>query len=514
MELRNRNVLVMGLGVHGGGLGVACWLLRQGANVTITDMANAEALATSIAALHETEAETGNQARYVLGEHRMQDFTGADVLVANPAVRPDSPWLTMARSAGVQIETEMTLFFRRCPGPILGVTGTKGKTTTATLLGAMLRQQHPDVVLAGNLRVSALEALERVTAQTPVVLELSSFQLVGLGEAGLSPKYALITNLSSDHLNYHGSMEAYAEAKRQIYWHQPIDGAVVLNGGDDGSVEWFPLFDAEGQGHGGRVIYVAGGTSWSKATSRFPQPVVRVVHPTVEAQGNTAIWREAAHAFGATPSDSVTLFERADMALAGDHNFYNAMLAAALAYAFGISPANIRSAVQHFTGVEHRLELVRELDGVRYINDTTATNPAAALAALATVQGPLVLLAGGADKNLDFDAFAAAMVRRAKALVLLEGSATQRLQGELRMKSEELRNEIGDEQFSILNSQFSTAYSDFAAAIHAARALAKPGDTVLLSPGCASFGMFRNEFHRGEEFRRIVSELRTMNDER
>jgi UDP-N-acetylmuramoylalanine--D-glutamate ligase len=228
MQLNDTQVLVMGLGVHGGGLGVARWLIGQGARVVVTDMAPPEALAAPLAQLEAAAAEVGATVRYSLGGHREEDLTSSPIVVANPAVRPNSPWLALARSAGAAIESEMSLFFRRCPGPILAVTGTKGKTTTATLLAAMLRQAHPDTVLAGNLRVSALAALAQIGPTTPVVLELSSFQLMGLGAAGLSPAYSAITNLSPDHLNYHGSMEEYAKAKQQIFAHQGADGLLVL----------------------------------------------------------------------------------------------------------------------------------------------------------------------------------------------------------------------------------------------------------------------------------------------
>src|SRR5207244_601321 len=149
-----------------------------------------------------------------------------------PGVPRESRYLQIARASGAVIEMEMTLFFRLCPGPILGITGTKGKTTTTLLTAAMLREQYPDTVVAGNLRVSALEALPRITAGTPVVLELSSWQLEGLGEAKLSPQYACVTNISPDHLDRYGSMEAYVEAKRQIVAHQDADGIAIINGND------------------------------------------------------------------------------------------------------------------------------------------------------------------------------------------------------------------------------------------------------------------------------------------
>lgn len=476
MKLRGVRVLVMGLGVHGGGLGVARWLLRQGAVVTVTDLASPETLTGPLETLRQAEAECGASIRYVLGEHRADDFIGNEIVVANPAVRPNSPWLTMAREAGARVETEMTLFFRRCPGPILGVTGTKGKTTTALLLGAMLRQEYPDTIIAGNLRVSALEALDRITAQTPVVLELSSFQLVGLGAACLSPQYACITNISPDHLNYHGSMAEYVRAKQQIFVHQDEAGVVVLNheqrkvlGGEDGALERGP-------------------------SPTPPKLLTFSIAPESDAdcrvvQGRIELCGEE-------------LCAVADVQLTGDHNLANVLAAATMARSFGVNPASIRAAVRSCTSVEHRLEFVRELDGVRYINDTTATNPTAAQAALASIEAPIVLLAGGADKDLDFDAFAQAIRKRVKTLVLLTGSATPRLQRALYMAAEP-GPMLGIQRAMPLLGP----YDDFAVAIRAARSYAEPGDVVLLSPGCASFGMFANEFHRGEEFRRIVCEL-------
>ena len=175
----------------------------------------------------------------MLGEHRDEDFRAADLVIRNPGVPRESRYLQIARAAGAAIEMEMTLFFRLCPGPILGITGTKGKTTTTLLTGAMLREQYPDTVVAGNLRVSALEALPRITAGTPVVLELSSWQLEGLGEAKLSPRYACITNISPDHLDRYGSMEAYAEAKKQIFLHQQPNDVVVLN--CDDPMSWYDV---------------------------------------------------------------------------------------------------------------------------------------------------------------------------------------------------------------------------------------------------------------------------------
>lgn len=428
LDLRNKRITVMGLGVHGGGLGVTRFLLEQGAHVIVTDLRSAEILQPSL------EALAGLPVEFVLGEHRDQDFERVDMVIRNPGVPRESRYLQLARAAGVAIEMEMTLFFRLCPAPIIGITGTKGKTTTTTLTGAMLREVYPDTVVAGNLRVSALEQLPRITAKTPVVLELSSWQLEGLGEAGLSPEYACVTNLSPDHLDRYGSMADYGLAKQQIFLYQSPDDVVVLPKHD-------LIVNTWANEAPGRVIWFDGNEGWPMGQ------------------------------------------------LQGQHNALNIAAAAALAQAYGVPDAAIRTAIEHFAGVEHRMELVREINGVRLINDTAATTPTAAAAALNSMTSPVILIAGGADKKLAWTPLVEAIQQSAqlKRLIILDGTGSPALSAAL-----------GTEQ---------ERYQSFEQAIRAAFAEAEAGDTVLLSPGAASFGMFRNEFHRGEEFRRIVGLL-------
>src|SRR5262245_56098674 len=385
INLRGKRALVMGLGIHDGGLGAARFLVGQGADVTVTDMRGPDLLKLSLDAL------AGLPIHYVLGEHREADFRNADLVIRNPGVPRESAYLQIARASGAAIEMEMTLFFRMCPGPILGITGTKGKTTTTLLTGAMLREQYPDVVVAGNLRVSALEALPRITAGTPVVLELSSWQLEGLGEAKLSPQDACITNIAPDHLDRYGSMEAYAEAKKQIWLHQRPGGIVVLNANDaytsDMGVEAVEVADFAPDS----IVYFADqGTIWQEWLQEIFTPK-RIAY----WHDDTLVW----HPRYKRREAPEIICHKADVRLLGNHNLANVAAAAALARSFGVEIEHIRNAIRNFTGVEHRLEFVRELDRVRYYNDTAATAPEAAIAALYSFEQPIVLIAGGADKN-------------------------------------------------------------------------------------------------------------------
>jgi UDP-N-acetylmuramoylalanine--D-glutamate ligase len=465
LGLKDKKALVMGLGLHDGGLGVTRFLVEHGAKVTVTDLRSEEVLAPTL------EKLKGLPVEYVLGEHRAADFQQADLVIRNPAVPRESYYLQVAREAGVSIEMEMTLFFKLCPSKfILGITGTRGKTTTTILAGEMLKAWRKDTVVAGNLRVSALEKLPQIGPDTPVVLELSSWQLEGMGEQKISPRYAAITNLSPDHLNRYHDMEDYASAKRHIYRWQDKNGVAVLNADDElvctfaedvpGQVRRFSLNRTDLEG----AYLRAGRFYWNT--------------PDGLENGPTSL-----------------------LNMPGRHNQANVLAAIALVSAAGCPKAAILEGLKNFKGVADRLELVRVLDEVRYYNDTTATSPAGTVAALEAFTGDkaqVVLIAGGADKKLDFGPMveaitAAARAGRIRRLILLDGTATPRLWEAL--------------QEANMPRIYGTIFTDFEQAILAAKSAALPGDIVLLSPGCASFGMFLHEFDRGEKFRNIVNKL-------
>ena len=433
-NLSGCRAVVMGLGLHGGGVGVVQYLAAQGATVTVTDLRDEATLAPSLAALD------GLPLRYVLGRHEARDFQDADLVVRNPAVPRDSPYLAQARAAGARIEMESGLFIGACASPfIAGVTGTKGKTTTTVLLSQMLAAAGHHVIAAGNLRVSMLSQLPEITPTTRVALELSSWQLEAFPPHEYSPPLAVVTNVLPDHLNRYAGMDDYAAAKEIDVRFQRRDDTAILN-------------------RDNTYTRAMGG--------RAPGTVVWFSHDD------------------ALPGE-------ADAPPRGAHQRENLAAAAAAARVWGADDGAIAAVVRDFRGVPHRQELVREWRGVRFINDTTATMPAATVACLETIPGPHVLLLGGADKRLDFADLAKALRDRAdsiRGVVLLEGSATDRLQAALPRPA-------------------AGRYGNLAQALAQAVTLARPGDAVILSPGCASFGMFQHEFERGEAFRAWVAGL-------
>ena len=464
---RGRKITVMGLGLNQGGLGIAKWLLRHGARLTITDLKSREQLAPSIEALAEVKG--AHPVRYVLGRHRAEDFRRADMIIQNPGVPRDSEYLAVARKAGVPIESDISIFFRLCPHPIVGVSGTKGKTSVTALLGAMLERSFGEAVVAGNIRRSPLDrldALMRSKRPVPVVLELSSWQLESLKAAEMSPAIAVLTNVLPDHLNRYDGMADYAAAKELIYaWQLPMGVAVV------------PYDNPWTRKMGARV---RGERFWA---SMRPLP----------QEQNGLFWRGPKAVVRSQGIETV-LFAAKDVRLPGAHNLWNALLAGGAAYLRGADPKAIRSALRAFKGVPHRLERVRVLRGVTYWNDTAATTPEASVAAMETIfaRRKGMLIAGGADKELVFGAWAKAVKRYAKKIVLFKGSATPKMRAALARAGVKLEDDA----------------QTMREAVARAAAAAKRGEAVLLSPGCASFGIFVNEFDRGDQFRSEAERLR------
>ena len=457
-DIRGKRVTLLGLGTRGGGLGVARYLATHGAAVTVTDQRPAKELTNSVAEL------VGLPIRYVLGGHDERDFTpdGADLIVRNPGVPRRAPLLELARAHGMQIEMEMSLFFRACPAPVIGITGTKGKTTVSTLTGEMLRTVYPDVIVAGNMGISALDQLPRLRPDVPVVIELSSWQLESLIEHGLAPHIAVLTMIAEDHLNTYDGFADYAATKCGITRHQGTGDWLVVNRDEP--------------------------AAWRAATAT----AARVVPFGRDDRGDDGAWRTAQGLVWRWRGVEHWWPSPTSPALLGGHGKSNALAALAAAMLAGTSAESVAGGLEQFRGVRDRMERIAEIDGVTFINDTTATAPvavAAALDALANVAGRVHLLAGGADKRLDPSPLADAAARHDVRAYLFDGTATPALATALRNRGLQPRG----------------PYMSMTDAVLAARENALVGDVILLSPGCASFGLFRDEFDRGAQFRDAVA---------
>jgi UDP-N-acetylmuramoylalanine--D-glutamate ligase len=366
-DLAGKAVTVVGLGRFGGGVGVTRWLCRQGARVTVSDLASASELAESVAAL------AGLDMTLHLGGHDEADFVSAELLVVNPAVPKDSPFLAAAAGAGVPRTTEINLFFQelqRSRAPVVGVTGSIGKSTTTAMIGAILERKRPTHV-GGNIGRSLLEDLPAIAPDHVVVLELSSFQLEDLPLIGVSPHVAVVTNLAPNHLDRHHTMQAYADAKKNIFRFQSADDVLVLNAAD-------------------RIV-----SAW-----------------TAEAPGRVAMFHPTDEPFALT--------------VPGAHNQADAQAAWTAARQLGADRPTAAAALAGFAGLPHRLQFVTERRGVRYYNDSKCTTPDGVIVALeAFPSRSAVMIVGGYDKHVSFDEMGKALADRAKAVIVLGATAEQ-----------------------------------------------------------------------------------------
>jgi len=459
--LAGRRVLVMGLGLLGGGVGAARYAVAQGAaEVVVTDLRGADVLAESIARLD------GLPIRYVLGRHEMADFERAEVVVRNPGVRRNSPYLAAAHAAGARIEMEIAWFFRGCAaqgGRIAGVTGTRGKSTTTLLLHHLLTAGGLAPLLGGNLGgIETLALLGEIAPGRWVVLELGNWMLEGLHAIRRSPQLAIFTNLLPDHMDAYDSMADYGEAKTSIFRYQHPEDIALFNADNDDSRRYGELAPSE------HVWFysAARGGSWPRGTPDAVRPFAYG-----EASG-----------------------------LRGTHNLDNVLAATLAAELLGIAPQAIRTGLASFTGVPHRLEVVRVLDGVTYVNDSASTAPVAGVVALRSFAEPVVLIAGGNSKKLDASEYAAEAALRVKRVILLAGNASEEFADVVRTAARATGRPDAAELVV-------GPVGDLGEALRQARTEASPGDVVLLSPGFTSFGMFLNEFDRGDKFRAAVQEL-------
>jgi UDP-N-acetylmuramoylalanine--D-glutamate ligase len=450
-NLAGKKVTVVGLGRFGGGVGVTRWLTGQGAKVTVSDQANADSLADSVNAL------AGLDVTLHLGGHHLSDFTDTDLLVINPAVPKNNPNIQAGLSAGIAWTTEINLFIQRCPGRLVGITGSVGKSTTTAMIGEILRR-HFRTFVGGNIGKSLLDDLPQIGQDAVVVLELSSFQLEDLPQIGISPSIAVVTNLTPNHLDRHGTMESYAAAKKNIFKFQSPADCLILNSACAITSAWAK--DAVG-----RVEYFDGRIdSDDSKNADAASPAAR-----------------GAEAF--------------KLCLPGAHNQANAQAAWTAVRQLGVDRASAQAVLADFAGLPHRLAFVcQSAGGVKYYNDSKCTTPEGCMVAVRSfLPRQAVVIVGGYDKHVSFDAMGQVLADRAKAVVAIGATKSQ------------ITAAIGaHRQDSLPKVELA---DDFPSAVRAAAKLAGSGDAVLLSPACASYDMFDNYEQRGDLFVELVKKL-------
>jgi len=450
IELVNKRVLVVGLGKSG--LAAAHFLKERGARVTVSDARPATLIAELSSLLDEgfiVEA----------GSHGLLTFRRQDLIVVSPGVPMSTPELMTVRAIGAHIIGELELGAQFLRGEIVAITGSNGKTTTTALLGEILKASGRPTLVGGNIGRPVTAMVAESTPQTWSVLEVSSFQLETVET--FRPRIALVLNITPDHLDRHGTFEAYAAAKARITESQTAEDFLVLNAEDaptqgiaaktQAQIYWFSARRQIKQGtfvHGDSIFFTA-------KEGASPEPVMPV----------------------------------AEIGLAGRHNVENVLAAVCAARLAGVPAASVRSAVAAFRAVEHRLEFVRELDGVRYFNDSKATNVDATAKAVEAFPGGIWLILGGKDKDSDYTVLVPLLRGRVKTVITI-GSAAEKIERQLAGIVKIERAETMER------------------AVALARANATTGDTVLLAPACASFDQFENYEHRGRVFKELVTELK------
>jgi UDP-N-acetylmuramoylalanine--D-glutamate ligase len=448
VELKNKRVLVVGLARTG--IATAFFCAGRGAAVTTTDS--------------RTEAQIGEEVvaklraanvSLELGGHQEQTFLRQDLIIPSPGVPADAPLLQTARAKGVAIWSEIELAYRFRQGKLIGITGSNGKTTTTSLIEHILRATFP-TILAGNIGTPLISRVARMTHDTVTVVELSSFQLELIQEFRVD--ISVFLNLTPDHLDRHHSMERYSKAKARIFENQREEDFAILNGDDPGTTPLAPT-----RPH----VY------WFSRKQRAAQGAF--------LRGDDIVFR-------ADGREEVVL-RRDEVPLPGAHNLENVLAAIAAARIAGASAKSVAEGVRSFAGVEHRLEFVSEINGVRYYNDSKATNVDATLKALDAFPGHILVILGGKDKGSDYTVLQAPLRERA-ILALLIGAAADKI-------ASQIDGAVAIERVGTLDH-----------AVEIASQQARAGDVVLLAPACASFDQFENYEHRGRVFKALVHELK------
>ncbi|MCR9229426.1 MAG: UDP-N-acetylmuramoyl-L-alanine--D-glutamate ligase [bacterium] len=456
-NLQDRRVTVLGLGRFGGGIAVTRFLADQGAQITVLDNLSASELEQS----HQQLADIQG-IRYFLGE-KTQELPATDLLVLNPAIPPQHPLLAQAEREQIPVTSEIELFWQLNSAPIVGVTGSNGKSTTTAMIHSVFSESGSTCWLGGNIGVSLLPHVEQIQSTDWVILELSSFQLHSLDRLQVSPQLAVVTNFSANHLDWHQSLAHYRHAKQTISRWQTADETTIINGDDPDLKNWdFP----------GNVLRFGGDAALKPAV-------------LVQEQGFHVDQLEG-------------LFQPL-IPVPGWHNRLNAAAAITAGLCIDLDPATIQRGLERFQGLPHRLQFIGEHAGRRFYNDSLATTPESAICALEAFEsGKIIALAGGYDKQVDLTPFSRELLSRTKATALM---------GDTGVKLAGLMSSLRVEAQSFATSVISEPQDSFENAFDWAWQQSAPGDVILLSPGCASYGWFANFQERGARFETLFQNL-------
>jgi len=447
VELKNKRVLVVGLARTG--VATALFCAARGAAVTATDARSEAEIGDAVAKARDAGV------KLELGAHNENTFLEQDLIIPSPGVPSDAPLLQAARAKGITIWSEIELAYRFRKGKLIGITGSNGKTTTTSLVEHILRSASFPTILAGNIGTPLISCVERMTHDTVTVIELSSFQLELIQT--FRTDISVFLNLTPDHLDRHHSLELYSKAKARIFENQGEEDFAVLNADDPGTTQLAPT-----PPH----VY------WFSRKQRAAQGAF--------LRGDDIVFRN--------DGKEEVVLKRDEVPLPGSHNLENVLAAITTARIVGASANAVGEGVRSFAGVEHRLEFVSEINGVRYYNDSKATNVDATLKALDSFPGRILVILGGKDKGSDYTPLQAPLRERA-ILALLIGAATDKI-------ASQIDGAVAIERAGTLNH-----------AVEIASQAARSGDIVLLAPACASFDQFENYEHRGRVFKALVHEL-------
>jgi len=465
LQLKNKKITVMGLGLNQGGLGVAKYLAKAGAKLLITDLKTEKELASSL-----KELKNFDNIQYTLGKHRDEDFINKDMIIQNPAVPHDSKYLQIARAHSITVETDLSLFLKICPSKkLIAVGGTKGKSTVTNLIYHIFHQARKDIVQAGNIGISVFEVLPVITSQTIVLLEISSWQLEGLAQMYFRPPVAVLTNIMADHLDRYDVFDDYVCSEKLIYKYQNKSDYLITSMDN---------------------LLTKNITNETQANIFWFSTKNKVTQGSYLDEDNKLIFIDR--------NKSIEFARANDIKLPGFHNISNILAAANVCFIYNLPLSSIKEGIKSFPGVPNRLEKIKTLKGINFYNDTCATTPDATIAALQSFPTePLILILGGKDKKLNYDELCQVIKRKKNIAYLFilqhsEYNASELIWNGLQKLN--LKDKI--ECCSSLTEAVQKAYHK-----------AHPGTNIILSPAATSFGMFSNEFERGNVFRETVANL-------